>query len=139
MTSILDYIHYTQEVAILRRDVLAVVDEETMSPENIDRDRLLRRLREIFDRNAQRSKSIAFQPLTQALPTSSSSDASGQAAAAPLNNGDLWQSSDMGGHHTIGAQEDNFTSEIFPVDTLSMSFDQFLSSGDFMPDPDGNF
>ena len=137
--TILDYIHYTQEAAILRRDVLAVVDEETMSPENIDRDRLLQRLREIFDRNSYRSRSITFQPLTQLLPTPSSSDASGQTAAAPPNNVDLWQSSDMGGHHITGAQEGNFASEIFPVDTMGMSFDQFLSSGDFTPDPNSSF
>lgn len=50
-----DYIHYTWETALLRSQVLQIVEEETMIVDITIRERLLTRLRNAFDSNAHNS------------------------------------------------------------------------------------
>jgi len=48
-----DYVHYTQETAILRQEILRIVEEETMYVNGMFRERLLLRLENAFRSNAQ--------------------------------------------------------------------------------------
>ena len=64
-----DYIYYSRETAELRRDVFAIVEEETRSVDGIIRDRLRQRLQHAFD-NAQATSGLG----ASALPTPSSGD-----------------------------------------------------------------
>lgn len=49
----LDYVHYTQETALLRQQILQIVEEETMYVDGMIRERLLLRLQSAFSSNAQ--------------------------------------------------------------------------------------
>ena len=55
LTLFSDYVHYTQETALLRRQVLQIVEEETMFVDGTIRERLLRRLQNAFESNTQTS------------------------------------------------------------------------------------
>ena len=50
-----DYVHYTQETAILRSEILQIVEEEIMFVDEVIRERLLLRLQSAFSSNAQNS------------------------------------------------------------------------------------
>jgi hypothetical protein len=86
-----DYIHYTQETALLRRQVLQIVEEETMFVDSTIRERLLRRLQNAFDSNAQTSGQIQ-SPIwpSGALSLSSSDGAYLPSTVAPVSNPPPW-------------------------------------------------
>jgi hypothetical protein len=84
-------VHYTQETALLRRQVLQIVEEETMFVDGMIRERLLRRLQNAFDSNAQNS-ALSQSPLwsSRGLDLSGSDGTYMPSNAPPVSNPPPW-------------------------------------------------
>lgn len=133
-----DYVHYSQEVAILRRDILAIVEEETASIETADRNHILQRVREAFNSNAQRSRTDLSPPTVPPLPTPSSSSASlpsvpPQLASLPQ----LRLSSSLNDFE--GIQNENYEFEAQSSGSMDRLLSQNLETENYNLDPSFNF
>ena len=83
--------HYTQETAILRREILQIVEEETMYVDGIIRERLLLRLQSAFSSNAQNS-GPSQSPIwpSHALDVSGGDGTYIPSTAPPMSNPPPW-------------------------------------------------
>ena len=131
-----DYVHYTQETALLRRQVLQIVEEETMFVDGVIRERLLRRLQNAFDSNAQTSRP-SQSPLwsSRALELSGSDGTYMPSTILPASNPAPWSEwetrhsnpEDIG--HNNGLQQ-----HPLPTDDDAHFTGPSLESAFFLPD-----
>jgi hypothetical protein len=85
---VVEYVHYSQEFALLRHDVLAILEDETRFLGNIDTLRMVQRVRDAFDRNAQSSIPRLHPTWPSSFPTPSRIGDDNQSfpSAAPLHD-----------------------------------------------------
>ena len=85
-----DYVHYSREVAEIRREVLGILQEEAQSADNIDFRRLIRRVKEAFNAQGSTSAAPASAPTTPSVLTPSTSNSSGGRSSQAAARG-VWQ------------------------------------------------
>jgi hypothetical protein len=153
-----DYVHYTQETALLRRQVLQIVEEETMFVDSMIRERLVRRLQNAFDSNAQTSRASQSPIWSSGVLDLSGSDGTYMPSTAPpVSNPPPWSEwetrhsnpedirhNDGLQHHPLPMDDDaRFTgpsleSAFFLPDISSFEYNFGTGDGNNMTDFDGN-
>ncbi|RFU30669.1 hypothetical protein B7463_g5654, partial [Scytalidium lignicola] len=82
-----DYIHYSREIAELRREVLEIVREETTTPAAVNANRLIQRLQEAFNAQLPAESPSSLIPQTPAVLTPSTTNESGRSTDVSFSQG----------------------------------------------------
>jgi hypothetical protein len=85
-----DYVHYSQEIALLRQQVLQIVEEETMFVDGMIRERLLRRLQSAFESNTQSPGTTNSPVWSSVLDLPGRDSTYTLSTALPINNPPPW-------------------------------------------------
>ena len=129
LTSSKDYIHHSEEVELLRRNILARA-RQWASMENLERDqtnRLLQHLRDVFHSHAQRPR----PSLPPTISRPSSNDTFLPPAVAPTNPQPPLQPSDITHGFPTDTQDNNFVTGDAPADVMNLGDYIFDSPEDF--------
>lgn len=131
-----DYVHYTQETALLRRQVLQIVEEEIMFVDSMIRERLLRRLQDAFNSNAQTSGPSQSPIWSSGIMDPSGSDGTYMPSTAPpVSNPPPW--SEWETRHSNPEDinvSDSLQHHPLPTDDDSRFTGPSLESAFFLPD-----